>query len=104
MALVGFTQEDMQRMSASRMAKRYIAHVIGLLITFFILARVMFMIGSSTAWQGASVAFWAWVGFIAPIMFGGVIWEKRPRLLYVINVVGWLIPLVVGGFIIGAWR
>ncbi|QQG38341.1 MAG: DUF1761 domain-containing protein [Candidatus Kaiserbacteria bacterium] len=40
------------------------------------------------------LAFWIWIGFVAPTMLGTVLWEQKPFLLYVINVGFWFVALV----------
>lgn len=41
------------------------------------------------------LGIWAWVGFVAPIMLGSVLWDMRPFKLFVLNAGYWLISLVM---------
>lgn len=52
-------------------------------------------------WIGAmEIAFWCWAGFIAPVMLGMVLWERKPFKLYVLNVTHWLVVLMVMSVVI----
>lgn len=45
---------------------------------------------------GAAVlGVWCWIGFVAPVMLGAVLWEQKPFRLYLINSLYWLVSLVV---------
>ncbi|MEK7133516.1 MAG: DUF1761 domain-containing protein [Patescibacteria group bacterium] len=47
-------------------------------------------------WIGAiELGFWCWVGFVAPVMLGTVLWEHKPFRLYLINSLYWLVTLIV---------
>ncbi|OGG75147.1 hypothetical protein A3H74_04095 [Candidatus Kaiserbacteria bacterium RIFCSPLOWO2_02_FULL_51_13] len=41
------------------------------------------------------LAFWIWVGFVAPVMLGHVLWEQKPFTLYLINTLYWLVAMIV---------
>ncbi|MEN9561726.1 MAG: hypothetical protein RIQ56_999 [Candidatus Parcubacteria bacterium] len=48
-------------------------------------------------WVGAvfDLALWVWLGFIAPILLGAVLWEGKPFKLYLVNSLYWLLALIV---------
>lgn len=47
-------------------------------------------------WAGAvELGIWVWLGFVAPMMLGSVLWEQKPVKLYILNVGYWLVTLVV---------
>jgi len=50
---------------------------------------------SNTWLLGLDLGFTMWIGFIAPIMFGIVLWERKPVRLYLLNVMFQLISLLV---------
>jgi hypothetical protein len=52
---------------------------------------------------GAESGFWAWLGFVAPVTVGMVLWEGRPWAYWGIVAGNWLVTLLVMGAIIGAW-
>ena len=49
---------------------------------------------------GATSAFWAWLGFVAPITAMNTAWEKRSWNLWLINNGNYLVTLLVMGIII----
>jgi len=47
-------------------------------------------------WIGAiELAFWCWVGFVAPTMLGMVLWEMRPFKHYAIVCGYWLVSFIM---------
>jgi hypothetical protein len=64
--------------------------IMAYVLSFFAIAWGVFdVIGA------IELAFWTWLGFIAPVMLGSVLWEQRPLKLYVLNVGYWLVSLIV---------
>ena len=89
-----------QEMMKKKMVPTMLTGFIATVVTALVLA---FFVGAGAGWlEGVSVAFYAWLGFVAPIMLGMVLWDCRPFQLYVINVTYYLVSLVVMGAIIGA--
>ncbi|MBI4022651.1 DUF1761 domain-containing protein [Candidatus Berkelbacteria bacterium] len=85
----------------------YVLSVITALVTAYILTHfvtymgVAFpdMTGSSL---GASTAFWAWLGFVAPISAMNTAWEGRSWHLWLINNGNHLVTLLAMGMIIAS--
>ena len=84
---------------ADRGKHRMPLHALFGLIAGVVVAYVMFWFGAAWGvydWTGAlQLAFWCWIGFIAPILLGTVIWEQKPFRLYLINVLYWLVTFIV---------
>ena len=84
----------------------------GTMITAFIAQLVMaWVLGGfvsamgETGWVGGlSVAFWIWLGFVATIGLGIVLWEGKSMKLFWVNSLHWLVALLVQGAILGAWQ
>lgn len=74
------------------------------LVTAFVLQMLNVKTGSIGAVAGGMVGFWAWLGFVAPIKFGDVLWAKKPMNLYYIEAGYQLVALVVAGAILGIVR
>ena len=49
---------------------------------------------------GLQAGFWNWLGFIAPVTLGSVLWEKKPWSLWVLNNAYWLLSLLIMGVIL----
>ena len=52
---------------------------------------------------GLVAGFFSWLGFIAPVTVGSVLYEKKPWSLWVLNNGYWLASLLVMGAILAAW-
>jgi len=103
MKLSGFSKRNMEAMNKSAMAKMYGLNLIAAFVTAYVLAHFIGLFGSSTAAEGVETAFWIWLGFIAPIMFGSVLWEQKPVKLYLINVSYQLVMVGIMGMILASW-
>ena len=57
-----------------------------------------------SGWQaGLSTGFWNWLGFVAPVTMGAVLWEGKPWGLWFLNAGYQLVNLLVMGVIIASW-
>lgn len=41
------------------------------------------------------LGFWCWVGFVAPVLLGSILWEMKPFRYYAINAGFWLVSFIV---------
>jgi hypothetical protein len=53
--------------------------------------------------DGLFFVFWLWLGLIAPIEFGEVIWERKPFDLFLINGANRLISLFIIAIVLIQW-
>jgi hypothetical protein len=53
---------------------------------------------------GLMGGFFSWIGFIAPITFTNVIYEKRPWKLWLLDNAFWLVSLLAMGTILSVWQ
>src|ERR1041385_756718 len=79
--------------------KAVIALVFGMLIAY-ILTFFAAAWGVYDTIGAIELAFWIWLGFVAPMMFGMVLWESKPFSLYLIHVGHWLVTLICIALII----
>jgi hypothetical protein len=106
-ALMKITPEQMAEGQKKGMAKPYTIMFIGTLVMSFVLAHALVFaaaymnVGGFSA--GLQAGFWNWLGFIVPVMLGGVLWEGKPWKLWWINVGYYLVSLLVMGIILGVW-
>jgi hypothetical protein len=107
MILMGFSKEKMEeakKNGGKGMTKNYIIAFLGALVTVYVLARFVSLAGAYTIIQGVKVGFWAWLGFVATVGLGMVLWEGRAWKLYAFNMGYHLVVLVVAGGIFAMWR
>ena len=103
-SMMGFTEEKMKEMKAKGMGKSYVAAFAASLVMAFVLAHfaaIWNAEGVGGAWQ---LAFWSWLGFIAPVLLGQVLWEWRSTKLYIINVVLYLVALFAMAIVVVMWK
>ncbi len=103
MELNGFTKQRIEDMKKKGMAKSYFVSFIASLVTSYVLANAIVHSGAAKMSCGLFLSFWCWLGFVAPVMLGGVLWEGKPFTLFGINVTHYLVSLLVMGAILVSW-
>lgn len=107
MALSGTTPEKIEGAKASGMGKRYFVTFVGSLLMSYVLAHALvfasayFKTGGASA--GPMAGFWNWLGFIAPVTLGTVLWDGKPWTLWLLNNAYQLLTLLVMGVILALW-
>lgn len=81
--------------SGAKMAKIMAAAFVSQLILAYVLSVCLYFLGGYDIVSGLSVAFWMWLGFVATIQLGIVLWEQKPFTLYAIVAGGWLVTMCV---------
>lgn len=99
----GWSDDDMNKQKENGMGKSYGIMTAGTLLTVFILAQFLKFAGAVTLWDGATIGFWAWLGFTVPLLLNSVLWEGKSWRLYRINAGYQLVTMVVVGAIIAMW-
>lgn len=109
MKIMGISMPD--KMSAkvkNEMMRSYSLMFIGSLVTAGVLAHVLVFASTYTKTSGIeaglSAGFWSWLGFVAPMSMGSVLWEKKPWTLWYINAGYWLVLLCLMGVILSLWK
>ena len=102
-ALMGFTNESMEAAKAKGMGKQYTLMFLGALTMSYVLAHFIDYAGAATIPQGIQAGFWVWLGFIAPVTLGSVLWDNKPWKLWFLNNGYYLISLVIMGGILASW-
>ncbi len=84
-------------------ANAYMASFAGSLVMAYMLAYVLYYTGSTTFIEGAKKGAMMWAGFVATTMAAGVLFESRPKQLFVINAAYQLVSLMVTGAMLAVW-
>lgn len=117
--LSGMTPEHIEEARQRGMAKLYVLAFVGSLVMAYILAHV---IAFAEAYYnqivyiqapppspfgevsgGLMAGFWSWLGFIAPVTLGTVLWDNKPWSLWVLNNAYQLLALLTMGVILALW-
>jgi hypothetical protein len=92
---------DPKKVKKSVAKKSMMKGGIGMLITSFIMAYTLaqfIVVGNAL-----NIAFWIWLGFVATIQVGSVLWEGRSWKFFAINTAYWLVGLLIMAEIIAIW-
>ena len=104
MKLSGQTDEKMKSAKNKGMEKLYALQLVGSLVMNYVLAHALVFASSymhvSGTSAGLSVGFWNWLGFIAPVSLGMVLWDGKPWKLYFLTNAYQLVNLLVAGVIL----
>ena len=68
----------------------------------YVLAIFIQLNGAVTPLAGAMTAFWAWLGFVATVTLGSVLWEGKSVQLWVLNAAHHLVGMAVMGAVLVA--
>lgn len=106
MAYMGWRPEESEQRKKGA-TRGYIVMFIGSLLMAYILAHALIFAGtylnSSGLSAGLMVGFWNWLGFVAPITIGTVLWEGKPWGLFFLNAGYQLLNMLVMGVILALW-
>ena len=103
--LMGFdklNKKEMDKMKEKGKKSMPIAFVVSLIMSY-ILAHFVDYTQAATFADGAIAGIWLWLGFIATVQIGSVLWEGKPVKLYIINTLHYLVTLIVMGGILAVW-
>lgn len=95
---------DMSKAAKHGMAKSYGVMFVGSLVMAYVLAHAIVFAATYLKMTGISAGlmsgFWNWLGFIAPVTLGSVLWEGKSFKLWLINSGYWLVTLLTMGVIL----
>ena len=104
MALSGMTDASMAEAKKKGMTKAYALQFVASLVMACVLAHFLGYAGATTVSAGLQGGFWAWLGFIAPVTLGSVLWEGKSWKLWVLSNGHYLIVLLIAGAVLSVWR
>ncbi|MBI4158659.1 DUF1761 domain-containing protein [Candidatus Woesearchaeota archaeon] len=104
MKLSKVSEKEIQKMhKKSGTTRGYVLAFLSTLVMSYVLAYFIGYVGANAVLDGAVVGFLLWLGFIATVSLGTVLWEGKSFKLYVLNNMHHLISLVVMGAILATW-
>lgn len=103
MHLSGIHMGDMHKMPLSATQAMSIGAVVTLLVSY-VLAHFVVLLGVTT-WQAAlQLGFWLWLGFLAPTLANGWLWEGKSHKLFLFNIAYALVNIEIMVLILGLWH
>ncbi|MBI2079795.1 DUF1761 domain-containing protein [Candidatus Micrarchaeota archaeon] len=100
MGLMGYSEKNMPK---GNMGQMYILAFVGALVMAYVLSHFVDYAEAKTLVEGAMVGFWVWLGFMATLMLGSVLWEGKPWELYFLNAGHKLVEVVVIAVLLTMW-
>ncbi len=98
----GFSDKDLEKANAKGMRKSYLVMFVGALITAYILGMLIYLTGLKGSFiEGAKLGALVWLGFVAVVQIGNVLWDGKSMNYFYINAGYWLVNLVAMGGILG---
>ena len=108
MALSGMTEEKIASAKAEGMGKKYFITFLGSLMMSYVLAHAIIFAGAYLQVEGVPAGLmagmWNWLGFVAPVTLGTVLWDGKPWKLWFLNNGHYLVSLAVMGIILSLWK
>lgn len=80
-----------------------IVALFSILVMVFVLATFIDLTRTTTAMDAIQLGFWIWLGFIATVQLGIVLWESKPFKLFLLNTLHYLVILIVMSLILALW-
>lgn len=109
---VRLSHHDMSHLSPEQKKaaanKGYALAFIGSLVSAYVLSAFITLTdnawGSTNLSHGLMVGFMGWLGFVAPVTLGSVLWEGKSWSLWILNNSYNLIQLLIFGAILASWK
>ena len=106
-SLMGWSAQEAAAKMKTDMRVTYATQLVGALLMAYVLANSIIFMGAYLNITGISAglqaAIWSWLGFVAPVTVGSVLWDGKPWKLWVLNAGYFLVLLVIMGLILGYW-
>ncbi len=102
MELMKIDFADMKEMK-KKATKMYAINFVATLVMAYVLAHFVDYTQAGTFLEGLQTGFWIWLGFIATVMLGSVLWENKPLELYFMNVSYQLLNVLIMAVIVAVW-
>lgn len=79
------SEKEIKKMQ-SEATPAHITSLVGSILGAYILAAFMNGLGAVTLNEGMMIGFWIWLGFIAPVMLGDILYSGKPKMgLFYLN-------------------
>jgi len=102
MKLMNFTPKSIKSMKMSP-TRSMLFGFIAALVTAYVLSHFVDYLEVTTFAGAAQLAFWFWLGLVAPVQLGSYLWEGKPIKLFVLNTLHNLVSLIVMTAIVAVW-
>lgn len=101
--MMGLTPEDMRRMPLTGTQAMLIGFIVTVLVAY-VLAHFVVLFGIVGWADSLNLGFWVWLGFLAPTLANGWLWEGKSLKLFIFNAAYALVNIEVLALVLGSWR
>lgn len=105
--MMGLTPENMSKMPLTARQAIALGFVITVLVSYVLAHFVALLIPAmAPAWLTLSLqlGFWVWLGFLAPTIANGWLWEGKSVRLFLFNAAYQLVSIEIMAVVLGLWR
>ena len=85
-------------------APLYAQAIVVTVISYFVLAMAIIVTNTVRLNGGMSIAFWLWLGFIAPVQYTANLFSNKKVLAFFIDTGYQLITMLIAGGLLAVWR
>lgn len=103
MKLMKINPKDIEKSKMKGMNSIYLTAFISALLMSYVLSLTIKYVGAVTVLEGLQIGFLFWLGFVATVMLGSILWGGKPLQLYLINVFHYLVSILIMSFILVSW-
>jgi uncharacterized membrane protein SpoIIM required for sporulation len=101
MQLSGTKEKEVKKEKKQGGTRDMVLETVKSLVMAYVLAAFISRLGITTTLGGTAIGFLAWLGFIGTNSLGSVIWERKPKELWMLNNAYSCIAMMLMGFLIG---
>jgi len=101
MAVNNINPEDMKNVNP---APLYAQSIVVTIISYFVLAMAIIVTNTVRLNGGMSLAFWLWLGFIAPVQYTANLFSNKKVAAFFIDTGYQLITMLIAGGLLAVWR
>lgn len=104
--LMGITDRDVKKAKdkGAGMGRSMIIAFVASFILFYVFAQSIIGSGAASVADSMELAFYTWLGFMAVVMLGSVLWEGKPWKLFWINSLYYLVTLLIASAVLFSWK
>lgn len=100
---LGLSSEALAKQKKKGMGRTMITALVASMVMGYVLVAAIAVTGANSFAAGAELGFWMWLGFVATVSLGVVLWEGKPWKLWLINNGYQLVSIAVMGGLLAAW-
>ena len=107
MRMMNLKPEDMGKMPLTATQAMLIGFIVTVVVCFVTAHFVALLVPlEAAAWMSLSLqlGFWVWLGFMAPTLANGWLWEGKSLKLFLFNAAYALVNIEVISLVLAAWR